>query len=248
MDMNAFINLLLANDNPVLPDPTVIRVALHVLWAMVLCCGVLLLAGKLARPYRFGLSGLVMAWTLMPGPVSPAYWLGLAFQMPSLMSVAVGLLWVIRAVSMAPRSMAGAPVNLTPTSRLVMASNARGGQILALAGVVLGWVLLLDTLALLPVSVYAWGFSPAALGAVAVLAALLWAVSGDAGAHRTASGWAGPALVLSVLALFVLTRFPSGNVWDALIDPWLWLGLQGRWLFSGLRYLRSRRLPPTIPA
>jgi hypothetical protein len=25
--------------------------------------------------------------------------------------------------------------------------------------------------------------------------------------------------------LFVLLRLPTGNVWDAVLDPWLWLGL-----------------------
>jgi hypothetical protein len=28
------------------------------------------------------------------------------------------------------------------------------------------------------------------------------------------------------LLLFAATRLPTGNVWDAILDPWLWLLLQ----------------------
>ena len=120
-------------------------------------------------------------------------------------------------------------------------------RIFVVLGGVLGWVLLLDTLALLPMSVYAWGFSSAALGVVAVITALLWVVLGGAPGNVAASGAVGPVLVLSVLVLFVVTRLPSGNLWDALIDPLLWLGFQGMWLVSGVRYLwATRRLPPAI--
>jgi hypothetical protein len=34
------------------------------------------------------------------------------------------------------------------------------------------------------------------------------------------------ALLAAVLGLYVLTRLPSGNVWHALLDPWLWLVIQ----------------------
>lgn len=52
MDMSALLNILLATDTPVLPNLTAIRVALHLVWAIVLGSGTLLLAGQLARPYR----------------------------------------------------------------------------------------------------------------------------------------------------------------------------------------------------
>jgi hypothetical protein len=119
------------------------------------------------------------------------------------------------------------------------ASRFDAPKILGAAAVVLGWVLLLDTLAWLPVSVYAWGFSSAALGAVAVLLTLLWVLSGSGG----------PVLMLGVLALFVLTRLPTGNVWDALLDPWLWGGLQAGWLIGAVRRRRmARRLSPATRA
>jgi hypothetical protein len=223
MDMFSFLTTLGAASNPVLPDPTAMRLALHGAWALVLGSGMLLLTGNFPRPYRWSLSGLVMAWTLLPGSASPAYWLGLAFQTPSLTSAGICLIWLVRemGISNTPRSLTGKPL--------------RALKMLAAAGIVLGWVLLLDTLALLPVSVYAWGFSSAALGTVAVLAALLGAVL----------GLRGPVLILTVLALFVVTRLPTGNVWDALIDPWLWLAVQARWLVNGLRYWRAQRHSPS---
>jgi hypothetical protein len=96
---------------------------------------------------------------------------------------------------------------------------------LTLAAIVLGWVLLLDTLAWWPISVYAWGFSPSAFACVVVLAIISLAICNDSPTHRTAR-WS----ILLVLTLYVVTRLPTGNVWDALIDPWLWLILQVRFL------------------
>ena len=227
MDMNAFLNLLLSSSNPLLPDPAVLRWALHGVWAVVLGSGTALLAGKLALPYRIGLAGSVMAWTALPGAASPAYWLGLAFQTPSLMSaiICLGWLWAqARQWSDALRSQAAPPPQPQPAAL----------KILSLIGVVLGWVLLLDTLALLPVSIYAWGFNSAAVAAVAVCAALFWVALGSVGS----------ALPLLVLTLFVLSRLPTGNLWDALLDPWLWLALQVGWLTRVARCLTAaRRLP-----
>ena len=236
MNMNEFLNTLLSTENPVLPSPTAMRVALHLMWAIVLGSGALLMAGKLARPYPLGLSFLVMAWTLVPGSASPAYWLGLAFQTPSLTSAVICLAWFL---SCARReAVPGIPMASPLARRLTM---------LGATGVVLGWVLLLDTLAWLHVSVYAWGFGSAALGAVAVFVTLLWVVSGTAGVNRMAPGLVGPLLMLCVLTLFVLTRLPTGNLWDALIDPWLWVALQLGWLISAVHRWRTatRSLPAT---
>lgn len=230
MDMTTFLNTLLSIANPLLPNPMAMRVALPLVWAIVLGSGAYLMARPLARSYRLGLSGLVVLWTLVPGSASPAYWLGLAFQTPSLTSAVLCLGWFLRHT----RPVQGAAVAPSPC-------QMNG---LAAAGLVLGWVLLLDTLAMWPVSVYAWGFSAAAIGMVAAMVMLFWAVWGGARAGRR--GYA-PWLIWGVLALFVITRLPTGNVWDALIDPWLWVGLQICWLVSAVRRWRAKRLPATIP-
>ncbi|OGB43988.1 MAG: hypothetical protein A2461_06615 [Burkholderiales bacterium RIFOXYC2_FULL_59_8] len=81
-----------------------------------------------------------------------------------------------------------------------------------------------------PVSVYAWGFGSGALALACALALLLWVLDG--------AGLAGQRLTLSfaaVLLVFTLTRLPSGNLWDALLDPWLWLILQASGLLALLR-------------
>lgn len=224
--MSDFLNTLLSSGTPLLPGGTAMRVALYLAWAVVLGCAAMGVAGKRPHRYQWALGVLVMAWTLIPGSASPAHWLGLAFQTPSLMSVGICLAWSANRVRQGA-GPAGPPA----------ASRFDALNILAVAAVVLGWVLLLDTLAWLPVSVYAWGFSSAALGAVAVVLTLLWVLSGSGGL----------VLPLGVLALFVLTRLPTGNVWDALLDPWLWVALQAGWIFNVVRRRRaaSRSSPAT---
>lgn len=224
MDTSTFFNILFSTENPVLPSATVMRLALHGAWAIVLGSGVMRLADRLARPYRTGLGFLVMLWTLLPDRVSPAYWLGLAFQAPSLMSTVICLAWVLNRVR--PEQS---------PAFLMARSQTWATKIVTLFGVVLGWVLLLDTMAWLPVSVYAWGFSSAAFGAVVVLAVLLWVMMRSVGS----------VLLLIVLTLFVLSRLPTGNVWDALLDPWLWVALQVGWLINVARRLMvAGRWPP----
>lgn len=226
MDLSAFSKLLFLPDNPLLPSATAIWLALHLGWAIVLGSGALLMASKLARRYRWALSLLVLLWALLPGAVSPAYWLGLAFQTPSLMSAVICLGCLLQRA----RRELGLGV-------LCAESDLQALKILLLLGVVLGWVLLLDTLAWLPVSVYAWGFGSAALAATLVFAALLWLLRGSPAS----------AFLFMVLTLFVLSRLPTGNLWDALLDPWLWLLLQLGWLVSVVRrlWLRRRLSPAT---
>lgn len=242
MDLNAFLNLPLAT--PVLPDLGAMRLALHGVWAIVLGCGALLVAGRLTRPYRLGLTALVMAWTLWPGPASPAYWLGLALQTPSLMTAVMGLAWL---ADHARRSPGVGGLAAEPGGPVL--------KILAAVGVGLGWILLLDTLAWLPVSVYAWGFSSATFAGIVLFILLLWLVGGAEGGNQKAKekSKAAPArmafcLPLSVLTLFVLTRLPTGNVWDALLDPWLWIALQLGWLINAAHRLLARRRPAATRA
>jgi hypothetical protein len=81
----------------------------------------------------------------------------------------------------------------------------------------LGWLLTLDTLNLWPraweVNVYAWGFSVASLWSSA---GLLWIL---AWCRHGAWVWQS----ISVLALYAVLRWPSGNLWDAWLDPGVWI-------------------------
>jgi hypothetical protein len=87
-------------------------------------------------------------------------------------------------------------------------------------GIVLGWLLVVDTFGYLPVSLYAWGFSPLAYALFLLLAMGPWVMG-----TRLSQTAPAPTLFF-VLVWFGLTRWPTGNLWDAVLDPWLFIGLQ----------------------
>lgn len=199
---------------PALPPLWLMQLWLPLGWAVVLAAMVVLVCTRYTqrRGVVWGLPLLVAMWTLLPGEVSPAYWLGLAFQAPS-------ILLVLLCAWAAWRALQGGAV---------MARPGKPAVTLALVAVVLGWLLLLDTLAQLPVAFYALGFGAPALAVVALVSFLPLL---QAGASKHVSSWLAPLAVL----LLVLLRLPTGNVWDAVLDPWLWLGLHGYLLRAVLR-------------
>jgi len=203
--MNWFFQALQA-DAPLLPSLELAQLWLPLGWSVVLAwlAASAVAFGSGGRTLQAGVALAAMAWTWIPGPYGPAFWLGLAFQAPSLMLVLLcaGALWLRWAN---PRAV---PVRML-------------GWPLALAGAMLGWILLLDTFALFPVSVYALGNGPGVPFLVLLLAGLPWVM------WSQRSGLSGPILLtVLVIGLFVVTRLPRGNVWDALLDPCLWVGLQ----------------------
>ncbi len=199
------------NALPMLPALAVMDWVRHALWAVVIGFGMVACGRWVAR--RGGRQGVSKPWlatagcaaalTLWPGPASPAYWLGLSFQSPSLMAVCLCLGLVRRWCQWLPPST----TSPSPWPPLV--------------GVLLGWLLLLDTLALThPLtaqSIYQWGFGPYALWAALALVLMAWVL----GQKRFA------IYLIATSGLFTLAHLPSGNIFDALIDPWLWLVLHG---------------------
>lgn len=223
MDWSHFFTLLLSTDVPRLPDLDVLRWARRLSWGVVLMGLWLLLARRWPRWIQ--LSGVVLALVsvLLPGPWSPSFWLGLAFQSPSVMTTVL-LLWLSLGLFFPRAFKRPEAVQMQALWRL------------GLGGVVLGWVLLLDTFALWPFSLYAFGFSPAAVLAVALCAVAPWVI----GPVKTT--WGVPLVLLGgVLWVHVVLRLPSGNVWEALLDPLLWAALQVAWLARGLRGLSVAR-------
>ena len=193
---------------------------LHLLWGLVLAgCGVALL-GRWIRS-RLQLQALVLVlalWAGVPGPWGAVHWLGMAFQAPSWVSVQLCafVLWQRwRGVDAAHIALAKRP------------SNA----LLLLLGVVTGWLLLLDTFAVSPFALYANGSTPWVVTGVAAAACLPWVLRGE-------FSLADPRPFMGVVAvlLFLATSLPTGNVWDAVLDPILWLVLQ--WV--GIRALIKR--------
>lgn len=236
---------LLAHSAPLLPTPHSLPWLRHTVWSLVLVALVLLLGTvrQGVRPCASGrvwwLALLVAVWAWVPGTWGPAYWLHLAFQTPSLVAGLLALSVVARYAGAAGvlRRVWQVQGALQPPSPRVVAKPTDGlrtwSALYLGAGVVLGWVLLLDTVALLPVSVYAWGFQPGAFVLVCGLALLPWVLSG-ALAWRARGVWQ----LCAALALFGLWRWPSGNVWDAVLDPWLWLALNGYGLRAATRRWR----------
>lgn len=224
MDLDFLQVMLVSTQVPWLPGTGLASWALHGAWAVVLGALTLGLV-QLFRQHRHRwLAAMVALWAMWPGPESPAYWLGLAFQSPSLMSVLLCVVWAMR------------QRRASPFADLRPRGVAWPRAVLAGVGVLLGWVLLLDMLAWWPVSVYALGFGSVALLPVCALATLLWLGDTAGNSGRTAA-----LCVFMVLLMFVLTRLPSGNLWDALLDPWLWVVLQVVGLMAGVRWLISPR-------
>lgn len=214
---NHWLAQMLAIGVPALPYAVVMQIWLHVGWSVVLACIGASMVGRWMPAATGKLDGrqwgvaLVLAvWTWVPGPYSPAYWLGLAFQAPSIATVLLCDA-LLRARFFSIRS--GMPLNTNPH---------RAAIALAVAGVLAGWALLLDTFALLPFQLYAWGFRPAAVGSVLAISLLPWVVVSTTNhSSRSLRLWVVPVAVLA----FAASRLPSGNVWDAVLDPWLWLVL-----------------------
>lgn len=207
---------ILTTDVPALPHLLLMQIWLHVGWSVVLACmGAALVGRYMPAPAgkldgrQWGVALVLAFWTWVPGPYSPAYWLGLAFQAPSIVTVLLCDA-LLRARFFATRSS-------MPSG----AASHRATLVLAVAGVAAGWALLLDAFALLPLQLYAWGFSAAAVVAVLAIVLLPWLVVSTPHPSRSLRLWVAPVAVL----VFVVSRLPSGNVWDAMLDPWLWLAL-----------------------
>jgi hypothetical protein len=202
------MNVLMFNATPLLPHPVVQYLSVHLGWGLVLAALVLWAARRWAGMSRTGpavLGAIAFGSCFLPGALSPSFWLGLAFQAPSLCTalICATLLREQLRKEAAP-----------PTAPVL------GVMPVIVVGVVLGWLLLLDTLAILPVQLYALGFHPVTSGLLLLLGLLPCNVHGAA-AWRNAWVRVLPAAVV----LFVLSRWPSGNAWDAVLDPWLWLTL-----------------------
>lgn len=212
METISLINNLLSTQNPLLPALVSKRMYFGLSWGLVLAS--LTLAALRWRQRADGWLGrwlplVMLLWCLLPGPLSPDFWLGLAFRTPSLL-LALLCGWVLLHHYW-PRWLTPAPLAAMHTWAPALA--------------LLGWVLLLDAFAVWPVSLYEWGFAPLALGLMALLAFLPWILRG-AGSLSL--------LLLVALVLHLLLRLPTGNVLDVLLDPLLWLYLQLQWIWRRL--------------
>jgi hypothetical protein len=211
MSLLHWLETLTRTDAPALPSLELTQLWLRLGWGVVLAWLGSAIAGWWSPRSWVGLvvALLLLASAWLPDPFSPAYWLGLAFQLPSTVTVLLSALLLWRRARKVPHWWKDR-------------RSAPAGELLLLVvmGAGLGWLLLLDTFAVLPVQLYAWGFSPLAAGLLAFVVLLPWFAGGRHN-HRLPA-WVAPGAVL----VFVALRLPTGNVWDAVLDPWLWLALQ----------------------
>jgi hypothetical protein len=209
-------------DAPILPSMGVMHVSLVVGWALVLAW--LFVAtlkwvtpAPMTRAQRSGAAWLavgVVLLCLLPGPWSPVFYLGLAFQIPSLMSMVLCAMALWRWLVLPPPSP-------SPQQGVAQTSGMQPAVLWAASsGVALGWCLMFDTLALVPSSVYAWGYGRYALWGL-ICMAWVWMVLLRYVVQASVQRFALPLLL--VMLVFAATRLTTGNVWDTLLDPWLWL-------------------------
>ena len=197
--------LLVARDAPALPNPLVLRYSLLLSWLPAIGLFGAALGWKFSWQMRRALALLFMLGAVATafGPLLPLHWLGLAFQSLSFPATLLCGLTLYRVLSR-PRAKLPLEEKTVPIAYLLLA-------------VLPGYVLLLDTFALLPLQIYSWGFSPLALSCLLLLGLLPLVFAANA-----PQCW---AVIPCALLLFAATRLPTGNVWDALLDPWLWLFL-----------------------
>jgi len=169
-------------------------------WAIVaatVACALWRGAAPLARTGVAAIMAGALTLMTLPGNLSPAWYLGLAFQYPSGLLVGCCLVRLTERWNGARRSEAMPP---------------------ALAGVlaVAGTLLYLDAVGFLTSGYYYAGFGGILAPLVAVILAGACAL---AIVRNQARGIA--AAVLGAVVLFSVLRLPSGNLWDALLDPLL---------------------------
>jgi len=198
----------------VLPQAVFLPLWVKLSWAVVVSAVVLRLTSRLKASLWF--AAVVGVVLLLPHTPASGY-LALAFQTPSLVLMAWAMWCWADVLQM--RS----PVATTPTS-------------LAWMGVLLGWALVADTLNYWPawfdLQLYALGFTSTGLWLVlaATAAVLLWV--------QPPKRWV--FSVAAVMAAYVLLRLPTGNVWDAVLDPFVWLALHVQLWRAGRTWHASR--------
>ena len=204
-----------------LPDLTWQMIYGRLAWAIVLATALVVLApGPWRRSRRLPLAalGLMVLLAVLPGQASPAWTLGLAFQYPS------GLLTACCLLKLLDRRRGVRAVCVLPTG-------------LAAPLAIAGTALYLDAFGLISQGYYYAGFSAAGVPVLAVLATIACAAALVRGRNQRQA-----LPLLGAFLLFSLLRLPTGNIWDAVIDPLLWGWAVIAVAAAGLRRLRRRPL------
>lgn len=226
-----------------LPELAIQSIYARLAWGVVLAAVLVAASTRwssrraaLSRTALLMLGGAALAVMWLPGPASPAFWLGLVFSYPSVMLVAccavnVGLLW----------GRSGMPLTASGDSASVPAAGPAPTLNVTLATTLAigGSVLYADATGWLALQIYARGFeTPFAPAAALAIGAVALA------AMRSAAGRPTGVVLLVCAMAFAFARLPSGNLFDAVLDPMMWCWAVG----VSLRALRARLRPSTVPA
>ena len=197
----------------------------HLAWIVVLLTVVLailpasLIASRRNLVIAFGAAAVL---AVLPGKAAASYWLGLVFQWPSSLLVALCLVKLCSVWQGKPNSAALPPAL---------------AAMLGLAGT----LLYVDAIGLVSLGLYYRGFGPTAAPLLAVLLA-----AGAALAAVRAHARPQALAILACVVVFSTLRLPTGNLWDALLDPLLWGWALCTLVRHGWRRLRAR--PAGLPA
>ncbi len=205
---------------------------LDVGWSLVAAAFGVNLAGSIARrlkhaagPVALTIVALLAAGAMwLPAPWSPSFWLGMAFQHPSLLLVILAGLHLVR-------TLGGRAIDPLPLLPVGPAATV----------CVLGVGLYAGSFAWVPFDPYGFGYWGYSGAVIASLLAPLWY------ALDRRNALACVALALAAL-VHAVTRLPSGNAWDAVLDPLLFLWAAGAALAALIRFVRRRAAGRTTPA
>jgi hypothetical protein len=182
----------------VLPAAETLPIWVALSWGLVVSACILNAAKNTIHQRCIGLVAFVVV--IFPALKLSGY-LALAFQTPCLLFVMWALLRWKDAILKQDRISESLPV------------------ILPVLVILLGWGLVFDTLNFWPpflnFNLYAWGFEAGALWMV-IFVAVLVLIFFEVSPQRI-------LFFLLTLAFFSIVRLPTGNIWDAVLDPFIWI-------------------------
>jgi hypothetical protein len=217
------------------PSLSALSFGMHLGWALALGAVSVFLLRTFNITTRRTVALVIILLCLLPSDWSPSWWLGLAFQTPSLTLQGLCGLYLYQQLFLQADAEVPLPDSSTPTARTTWPLG------LLLAVIVAGWIFALDTFAFFDISLYAIGFTPYAVLAALFFACLLQLISARSGHAQPTRHYRQLAtIVLIATIVHLLLRLPTGNMWDALLDPWLWLMAHGLAIYLVLKKTPSR--------
>ena len=208
------------------PSLTMASMDRHLGWALTLTAVTLFILQRAPQVVRFGVGAALFLIALVPATWSVSHWLGLAYQTPSLVAQGLALIYLVRIFLVRGVGL-----------HEQVSTDDKWPISILLVGSVMGWILVLDTFAIFPISLYAFGYSKEVAVLGLVLASSFWLISMrrlDSHGCRRARDLA--TVLALAIAIHTFTRLPSGNAWDAMLDPWLWIVVQGALLVRIVRF------------